>query len=246
MQSNIDNSISFEPLETPSSLSQSKFQQFYSIEYMEGLEEKTNLDVEPPADYHFLRIKDIKHISTARDSSFIKSYLRAVSVKDGETQIQIQLLDKFGNYYYGASEKEWLPIWCSMNLHSIDDSIIKIKEFTITERNLKQDTSAINSGANKQITPGGATVIILDHSGSMGNERALVLQGAAESFIKAKSPTDAIGIIKFDHNVVMECPITIDQALLLQKMKNQRLHFGHTSSQQRTKIRFYQQTIFLC
>lgn len=231
---NANKTIKFDSLNQQINYAKSELEKFYSIDSIEGIVERSDLDAEPPAGYKFLKIRELKQISTAKDTSFIKSYIRAVSVKNNETRIQIQLFDKAGNYYYGASAKEWLSLWCNVYLRSIDDKLIQIKDFKVTENSSLTDTITVstnNNTANLNNKPqeifGSATVIVLDHSGSMGDDRAKVLQSAAESYIKTKAPNDANGIVKFDHNVLVECGLTKNKDELLSKIqKNGLRNYG--------------------
>ena len=64
-------------------------------------------------------------------------------------------------------------------------------------------------------------VFLLDHSGSMGDERANILQEALDSALNYKHPSDAITIIKFDNYV---------KNLITSKDKNQLRSFLRPTS----------------
>ncbi|MCS6807261.1 MAG: OmpA family protein [Bacteroidota bacterium] len=59
----------------------------------------------------------------------------------------------------------------------------------------------------------------MDFSGSMGEGRANAVQQAAYNFItQVKQPNDAVTLIKYDHQVSIEAPLTTDNKLLIQNL----------------------------
>ncbi len=64
-----------------------------------------------------------------------------------------------------------------------------------------------------------AIALVLDHSGSMGKERTILMQKAVHEFIKNKKEEDAILLIKYDEKYEVVQTLTTDKKLLLEKLK---------------------------
>lgn len=98
------------------------------------------------------------------------------------------LIDSDGKLILGMNESSTKNYWCSV----IDSSVAEVDE--ITKFKLTEITE-------KTRLPMGL-VLVLDHSGSMGQYRARKMQEAVTRFIeKYKQPDDRIGIVKFDNNI---------------------------------------------
>ncbi len=61
--------------------------------------------------------------------------------------------------------------------------------------------------------------LVMDHSGSMGEWRALAVQNAAEKFINSKRDMDFVSLIKYDQKVVAESPLLNNKQELLAKLQ---------------------------
>ncbi len=167
-------------------------------------------DAIPPVGYEYNKIKDFKHISEVPEEELVKLYLKTVDIDDSTSSLQVHLLDKDGNYYYGASDPQYLSVWCNLLLRSPSKKMQKIDDFIVEEY---RSTDELPS----------AVVLIMDHSGSMGSARALALQYGAGSFIEQKDPDDAIAIIKFDSNIGVEVPLSPNKKRLLTELKKDGL-----------------------
>jgi len=164
-------------------------------------------DGAPPPGYDYVSMKKIILIdSVINDTIMVNLHLKTIEIGDSITGIQVHLLDDEGNYYYGASDAQWRYIWRNLLLQSVDGSIKQVKDFEVSEF----------FGADTLPT---AIVLVLDHSGSMGEQRASVLQSAAELYIQNKRTADGIAIIKYDNKVAIETPLTSDKKRLLKDVK---------------------------
>lgn len=137
--------------------------------------EVLNVDTEEvPTDYNPHQIKQFKHISELKDSTaMINLLLNNVVFTDSTISINTHLIDEDGTYYYGAGSEEWKHIWCNLLLQHSNNQITQITDFEIIEHyNLKSKEYA--------------TSIVMDHSGSMGEKRALRLQSAVVKYINKK------------------------------------------------------------
>ncbi|MHC1738770.1 MAG: OmpA family protein [Ignavibacteriaceae bacterium] len=110
----------------------------------------------------------------------------------GDDSLKIKVyghvVDDQGKIITGLNELSYKKYWCKVT----DSSVAKsdnVKRFRVNET------------IDKNRTPLGI-VLVLDHSGSMGQYRARKMQEAVTRFInKYKSPDDKIAIVKFDNNV---------------------------------------------
>jgi len=174
-------------------------------------------DGNAPEGYDYKLIKEFRHISSVPENELVKLYLKTVEIQDSTTGLQVHLMDREGNYYFGASEPEWKHIWCSLILKSyISGEIAQVKNFVVEEYK-----------SNDQIP--NAIALVLDHSGSMGETRAMALQYGAEIFIKQKREKDAIALIKYDDKIGVEVPLTANVNRLVADLKKEGLK-GYGSS----------------
>jgi outer membrane protein OmpA-like peptidoglycan-associated protein/Mg-chelatase subunit ChlD len=122
-------------------------------------------------------------------------YLKTIEVTDTLTGLQVHLLDKNGTYYYGAAEPEWRHIWKNLLLQDQKGKIQEIKNFRVFEYSQRDNLPT-------------ALAIVMDHSGSMGEQRARVLQEGAKMLIAKKDERDALTIIKYDSKIGVEVPLS--------------------------------------
>jgi len=160
----------------------------------------------PPEGYTYQQLRSFKHISTLTDADSAKLYFSTMETSDSTSGIRVHLIDKYGNYYYGAAEPEWRHLWSNFKLQYPDSTVHDIKNFTVTET--REQTEMPN-----------AIVIVMDHSGSMGDQRSLKLQEAVAEFIKTKRPIDAMAILKYDHRVTVDATLSSDAAELLNNIE---------------------------
>lgn len=163
-------------------------------------------DAKPPKDYHYERIKKFKHISKANGDSLIGIYLHNVVSKGNNVTINVHLIDKKGNYYYGATDPGYEDIWCELWIKYPDGRVKQIKKFNVTE-------------VTRKTAPALGVGLVLDHSGSMGNLRCYTLQKGAMSFINKKRNFDLVSVVKFDQNTKTEVGISASVMSLLRKLK---------------------------
>jgi len=164
-------------------------------------------DAEYPDEYTLNTIKNFKYIGDVEDSILIKLSLKTIAI-DGDTAgIQVHLIDKDGTYYYGASEEKWRYVWKSLFVKSeTSNKLYKIDNFNVTEY------YAADSLPN-------AIAIVLDHSGSMGDDRALKIQEAAKQFIYNKNPNDGIVIVKYDDKIGIETKFSTNKEKLIKGLE---------------------------
>jgi len=177
------------------------------------------IDSDYPDEYKFNVIKKFKYIGDCDDSMLVKLHLKTVATDDVSTGVQVHLLDDDGTYYYGASEDKWKFVWKNVIVQSSQTGkLTQIKDFTISE------FQATDSLPN-------AIAIVLDHSGSMGEERALALQKAATNFIEKKNENDGVVVLKYDSRIGADMKFSTDKEKLLSKLsKNGLAGYGGATS----------------
>lgn len=194
---------------------QPKVYKFSTVPFIPGTEDEIKEDTKAPDSYQHTYISKFKHISELPDSTELKLHFKTVEVNGDTVGIQAHLIDSEGVYYYGASTEEFKRYWCGIQTKSSTElSQPTEPAYTISEVN-EQDTIPI------------AVTFIMDHSGSMGDERALVVQEAVENLIKDKRPQDTLAILKYDSKIGIESNLSADKALLLYRLKKDGLgHYG--------------------
>jgi outer membrane protein OmpA-like peptidoglycan-associated protein/uncharacterized protein YegL len=175
-------------------------------------------DPEPPEGYKPVFIKDIKQINNKNleESQLIIS--RTDPYKENKVKIFLHLVEGDSVFLSGASDSKWKKIWCKV-IDSSNGEINEIKNFTIKEATI--------AGRKPQ-----AIAMIMDHSGSMGNNRAIEVQKAVDNFLNnAKKKDDWIALIKYDDSIGVECPLTKDIKVIRSKFKMDSLgKFGRSTA----------------
>lgn len=141
------------------------------------------------------------------------AYITRVNANEpSKVRVYAHILDSVGTYYTGAGEKKWSSVWCEVSDEFEGNK--RPMKFKIVEKTLRD-------------TEPHALAIVMDHSGSMGEERAVKIQQAAEFMVNKKKDEDAITLIKYDDKTKTEVPLTTSKADLLARLqKNGLTGFG--------------------
>ncbi len=168
----------------------------------------------PPKGYKYLFTKRIKPI-TQIDSQKLYVLFRGMHINPNYVELMLNLVDDHGDLITGATNPQWLYIWCNLLvLHKPLN--VQQTNFTVKEINETQPT---------------AYALVLDHSGSMGDQRADTLQFAAWNFIRSSPPSDAFMLIKFDNHVKIIVHLTKNKYPFLKPLSNQGLKgFGGSTA----------------
>lgn len=170
-------------------------------------------DLAPPPDYNPLFIQDIKNINQSNLDNPNLMISRADVHDPDKIKLYTHFIDNGKTYLSGAATNEWLKRWCELTIKTNGTSKI-IDKFTVRESTAKDRLPL-------------SIALVLDHSGSMGEERALECQFAVEEFVKNKKAFDAVSIIKYDGNVLVESPLTTSQLISLSNFQKTGLQgFG--------------------
>jgi outer membrane protein OmpA-like peptidoglycan-associated protein len=164
-------------------------------------EPPAGFDATPPPDYHpvFIMKKEKydkeKHISP-------KAIISNIDVRQpNSVKIKMHLIDSNYIYLTGVAKNEFRKFWCEV-VDSFKGKETVIKKFKIDE---VTDEDQIKT----------AIAVVMDHSGSMGDTRAYVVQDAVTELINNKKNEDAIALIKYDDKIGTESPLSYDKSDLL-------------------------------
>jgi len=150
-----------------------------------GDSETPVFDSAPPADYNPVFLSDYKDIKDAvGNPNFVISSIDANS--SNKVKVFFHLTeDKY--FLTGADAKEYMKYWCGLSI----DGKSEIKNFTVRKVESKEVQDL-------------AIAIVMDLSGSMGEERAKVMQKAVAKVIENKRPNDLITLINYDAKIKVE------------------------------------------
>ncbi len=127
-------------------------------------------------------------------------------------KMYVQVIDKNNTFLTGATADNFKKIWCEV-IDSVNGEEQKVN-FKVREKN-ETDNMPI------------AFAMVMDHSGSMGEERAIAVQNAVEQFINSKHPQDAVALIKYDARIGIESKLESNKDTLLSRLhKNGLSGFG--------------------
>lgn len=161
------------------------------------------VDAKPPKGYAYFLVNNTKQI-VLLDTVKLHLVFRSLFLKDDEVELHVNLVDKHGNSFLGATDASWLYIWCNLLLQNPQANIEQINNFVIEER-----------FENEPI----AYALVLDHSGSMGDERVNKLQQGAWELIKSKKADDEFLLIKYDSKVIIDVPLAKNMYVFESKLR---------------------------
>ncbi len=166
-------------------------------------------DAVPPPDYNPIFIRSIKPYNP-NDISKPAVIVSAVDASSPNLiKMKVNFTDNDLYHLSGAIQGNNKKIWCEI-IDSINGKARVIKNFTIEEISETDDTKA-------------AIAIVMDHSGSMGDDRASVVQNSIEPLVMNKFSNDMMALIKYDDRIVTESAISASSSQLLTSFKKDGL-----------------------
>lgn len=156
-----------------------------------------------PQGFYYPRFTRSRHISEIQDSLSI--VLKTISQSDSFAEIKLHIMDKRGVYYFGGGEEDWKNIWCNLIVQKPNGETIQLTDFEIYEYSEREPQP-------------NAISLVLDHSGSMGEERAKTLQRGVVGFIDSKSDEDAVAVIKYDDRVGVDAQFSNNKKALFKEI----------------------------
>ncbi|HRP02460.1 MAG TPA: OmpA family protein [Candidatus Kapabacteria bacterium] len=162
-------------------------------------------DLDPPPNHKPQFIKEIVDVNkhNIKDPRLIVS--RVDTKSNDKVRLNVHFIDDGAYYLKGAALGDWLKKWCKGAL-LINGKEVPVENMTVRESTLKD---------RKPL----AMAIVMDHSGSMGEERAYTCQEACLELINNKKAQDAFTLIKYDNRVSVETPLTISSSILKSSLK---------------------------
>jgi len=150
-----------------------------------GDSETPVFDSAPPADYNPVFLSNYKDISqVSGQPNFVISSIDANS--GNKVKVFFHLTeDKY--FLTGAEASEYMKFWCGLTI----DGKSEVKKYTVRKVESKEVQDL-------------AIAIVMDLSGSMGEERAKVMQKAVAKVIENKRPNDLITLINYDAKIKVE------------------------------------------
>jgi len=161
-------------------------------------------DATPPRGYAYFYVNNTKQIVKV-DTAKLHYVFRSMKINGNQVEMQINLVDQNGNQFIGATDPSWSYIWCNLLVQNPNGTVSQVNNFSVTEVSETEPT---------------AYALVLDHSGSMGTQRANQLQFGAWNLVNNKKDADAYMLIKYDNKVKLETQLTKDKYSIKNKLSN--------------------------
>lgn len=162
------------------------------------MKEEVLKDKAPPANYDPVFILGEKSINGILEEP--KMVISRVDPAGDKVKVYFHIVDESLLMQGGADMEE---IWCEVT-DTLNGESTRIENFRVRE---------VTEDEKENL----AIALVMDHSGSMGEERAKVMQESISEFIRDKFPNDLIGLIRYDHRTVLRMkPIASEMDLLME------------------------------
>jgi VWFA-related protein len=163
-------------------------------------EPEATADATPPPGYAPIFLKQTAPMPADKPEKAC-AQITAVDTRDvSTTRLYLHIVDSAGTYYSQPDAAKLKKLICSVT-ETIDGEDVSTGKLTIRQI----------SETDRQPL---AIALVMDNSGSMGDERARAVQDAAEIFIGKKGADDALAIVRYDNNVGIEVPLTTNAGTL--------------------------------
>ena len=172
-------------------------------------------DRTPPMGYDPVFISNVSNNASSTDIA--KAFVSRIDMRDpSKLKFYIHVVDSNYDFISGLSPDKVKDLWCGFRRTTNFD--VWTDDYEIYEV--------------KPITAGDHSVaLVMDHSGSMGEQRALAVQNAAENFINRKKDKDKIALIKYDYRIGIEASLSDNKDHLKSKLqKNGLAGYGATTA----------------
>lgn len=166
--------------------------------------EKPLPDLPPPPNYRPLHGQTYGNLSISKPATLDLEISRYSLISDDRARVYFHLIGNDTVFYYYTTSGELKKRWCEAYF-IIENDIVPVTKFEVKEAEI----------SNRKPY---AFMFVLDHSGSMGDDRAYEIQEAVYNFIQKKHPDDLVGVIKYDHRIVLEVPLTQSSEYALSKL----------------------------
>jgi flagellar motor protein MotB len=139
-------------------------------------------------------------------------------VRNGKVKISFNITDDKNKAFVYAHADKFTKSWCLFR-EEVAGDVYPVKNYRLIQ-------------TNERDTVSNAFAFVLDHSGSMGDFRVLSVQNAISNLLTSDiKAEDGASVIKFDHNVVVDFPLTRDDKVFMSQLKvNGIADFGGNSA----------------
>lgn len=161
-------------------------------------------DATPPQGYAYFYVNNTKEIVKV-DTSKLHYTFRSMNIDGNNVELQVNLVDANGNTFLGATDPSWKYIWCNLLVQNPNGTVGQITDFSVEEVVESEPTSY---------------ALVLDHSGSMGAQRANQLQKGAINLINNKKSQDDFMLIKYDNRVKVEANLSKNTSTIKRRLNN--------------------------
>lgn len=188
---------------------------FYSCAAYNPFNEILEPDRNPPSDYQPIFIQNVKPNSAEADIAMAQ--VSRIDTRDPhKLKFFIHVVDSNYDFLSGLSPDYFKNLWCGFRRN--------------TNFNIYNDNFDVYEVQSQDISSH-AVALVMDHSGSMGEQRARSVQDAAEKFINRKKSNDKVALIKYDYRINSEAELSDNQQILLSKLQKNGLQgYGATTA----------------
>lgn len=158
-------------------------------------------DATPPVEYQAFNTPTLQYEFKEKEPGWQLQSLNGV-LNSNNASIDYALLSRGQNAYYPKIDKK---------------NILEIRIYKDSTKSCKVVNYKF-SRQNREDRPAHAIAFVMDHSGSMGSNRAHLLQQGLDSAINFKNLNDEVTIIKFDNNIA-KIITSADKAQLQSKLR---------------------------
>ncbi|MCS6833855.1 MAG: VWA domain-containing protein, partial [Flammeovirgaceae bacterium] len=182
---------------------QRKVYKFADVPLSRDGEPVSGEDPLPPDNYKYFFSKLLKvYDPTLRGEIYAFVFKNLVIDDNKKANLSFSWHDTLGNQYTKMTTLNFRQHICEVNLIRENKQKIPVSDWKITEH--------YDDGPS-------LIVLVLDHSGSMGDERALVMQEGVKKLIENKRPKDSIALIRYDSKVKVFSKPSVDKDYLLER-----------------------------
>lgn len=165
------------------------------------------LDAPAPRGYAYYYVNGTQQMALV-DTAKVHLAFRSIQTNGNDVELKVNLVDKNGNLLTGAVDPNWQFVWCNLILQKPDNSVVQVQDFVVEEVHEAEPT---------------AIALVLDHSGSMGTERANNVQYGAYDLVKEKKKEDAFMLIKYDDRSNIEAKLNTETAYIFRHLQGNGL-----------------------
>lgn len=167
--------------------------------------EQPQPELPPPVTYYPTFIRNMQPITKDADKNLRLEISRYRVVDDENVELYFHLIENNYTFASGAATPSNKSRWCGGKVIT-SQVTIPIEKLLIKE--------IIRTTTNPF-----AFIFVLDHSGSMGYERAYGIQQAVADLIRKKAFDDIVAVIKYDHTIDVEVTPTQSSDIALSMLK---------------------------